>query len=105
MYIRVTAALRLIGGLRVYNCGVDPLGLSVDPLGEVRSSYELFCKYLFTLLAKFGHIDQNSEHVDKTCVYLFCKSALGHQIYMILDDHVLTQKCQSQCSVSSNHYP
>ena len=42
-----------------------PLGLSVDPLGEVRRSHELVCKCVFQLLGKFGRRNQNSEYVDK----------------------------------------
>ena len=73
MYIRVTAALRLIRSLNIENLSPEevlgrslgPLGLSVDPLGEVRRPHELLCKCVFQLLAEFGCINQHSEYVDK----------------------------------------
>ena len=71
--IRVMAALRMIVSLNTWNfspdgvlgSSFDPLGISVDPLGQVRRSYELVCKHVFQLLGKFGPMNQISEHVDK----------------------------------------
>ena len=48
-----------------------PLGLSVDPLGEVRRSYELLSKFVFQLLGKCGPRIQSSEHVDKHACSIF----------------------------------
>ena len=76
MYIRVPAALRLIGNVKIWSLSpeevsggtLDPLALSLDPLGKVRRSCELLCKYVCKLSNQFGPRNQSSEYVDKpTC--------------------------------------
>ena len=54
-HIRVAAALRLIGNSKIWNLSLeevlgrslDLIGLSGDPLEQVRRSHELLCKCVF----------------------------------------------------------
>ena len=73
IYIRVIAALRSSRSLHIWKLSseevlessFDPLGLTVDPLGQVRGSYELLCKYVSQLSGKFVPVYQIPECVDK----------------------------------------
>ena len=88
IYIRVPAALRLIGILiynlspeEVWGSSFDPLGLSVDPFGQGRRSYERLRKYVFQLVPSSMSLLSPSWtqhfrymchlHIASMCTYTF----------------------------------
>ena len=98
------AAFRLVRSVNMQNLSpeevlgrsLDPLGLSGDPLGEARRSYELLCTHVFQLLnlaleRKVMNMWSNMR------VQLSDKLVLENKVYVKFDDHCPAQQCR-------NHY-